>query len=159
MATGELDRQRILRRKKASETGEPSGNARPAAVSAETLVRESNELKNLRQQFVNAFANAPKAPEVEFNPTVKSALFLLHGADVLSLFERQPGNVVGRLSLLSDANKIAEQLFLRIFSRRPTDEERTHAVQFLEKNKKSRTVAIGQLAWAMLASTEFCLNH
>ena len=42
-----------------------------------------------------------------------------------------------------------EILYLRILSRRPTDEER----------KAAKDVAPASLAWALLASAEFRLNH
>lgn len=154
VATGELDRRQQLQRDQNGKNKEST--AEPAVVVAEELVLASEELQLLRQQFVAAFANAPKVPEVGFEPTVKSALFLLHGKDVLSLLARHPKNLVDRLSKVSDTNQLAEQLFLSILSRKPNDEERTHAVQFLEKNDGD---ALRQLAWAMLASTEYCLNH
>ena len=41
--------------------------------------------------FLKAFPNPPRQPEVEFEPTVKSALFLMNEQRVLALLEPSPG--------------------------------------------------------------------
>lgn len=160
VATGELDRQRMLKSKQTRKEGKPRNEINAAlTMLAETFVSESTELKEMRERFVRAFANPPKVPAGKFEPTLKAALFLMHDDRVLASIAPQPGNRVDRLSKLSDSDEIAEQLFIGVLNRRPTDEDRASVVQYLEKNKDRQAEAIGHLAWAMLASTEFCLNH
>jgi hypothetical protein len=53
----------------------------------------------------------------------------------------------------------AEELYLSVLSRRPTAEEREEVLDYLKKKADQRTAALGRLAWALLASTEFCVNH
>ena len=60
---------------------------------------------------------------------------------------------------LSDAEKVSEELYLSVLTRRPTADEKQMVAKYLEKNKERRAVACGQLVWALLASTEFCVNH
>ena len=41
----------------------------------------------------------------------------------------------------------------------PTEEERTIVEQFLTQSKGPLEKAIGQMTWALAASTEFFVNH
>ena len=119
----------------------------------------SQELTELRELFLAAYANAAKEPEIEFNPSVKAALFLMHEEKVLTLLQRRSGNLVDRLSGIDDPSAIADELFTAILGRTPSDEDRKTVIDFLQMRTDQRTDAISQLAWAMLASTEFCVNH
>ncbi len=46
-----------------------------------------------------------------------------------------------------------------MLTRLPTAEEKAEVADYLKKNANRRGTALGQLAWALLASTEFCVNH
>jgi hypothetical protein len=118
----------------------------------------SDEFKELKASFVKAFATEPKEETTEYTPGVKQALFLSNDSKLLSLLEPQQGNLFEKLSGLPDA-KAVDQLFLSIYTRMPDDAERTATNEFLQKNKDKRTRALGQLAWAMLSSIEFSINH
>ncbi|HXG08232.1 MAG TPA: DUF1553 domain-containing protein [Gemmataceae bacterium] len=111
-----------------------------------------------RAKFVKAFANPEREPEEEFNPSLKAALFVLNDDLVLSWLTPQPGNLIDRLSKLEDS-QVAEELYLSVLTRRPTVEEQAEVADYLHKNASRRAVALGHLAWALLASTEFCVNH
>jgi hypothetical protein len=54
---------------------------------------------------------------------------------------------------------VAEELYLSILTRRPSDEERNEVIDYLKSRDKDRAAAFGELAWASLASTEFRFNH
>ena len=69
------------------------------------------------------------------------------------------GNLVDRLLKLNDSAALADELYLSVLTRKPTDEERTTAVEYLEKNQERRQAAVTNLAWSLLACTEFCVNH
>ncbi len=53
----------------------------------------------------------------------------------------------------------AEELYLSTLTRLPMTEERAEVVNYLAKQESRRETALGHLAWALLASTEFCVNH
>ncbi len=125
----------------------------------EQIAAEVKELKGLKELFIKTFANPPREPEYEFAPTVKAALFVLNDKRVLKLFERREGNLIDRLAKLSDENQIAEELFLSVLSREPTSTDRETVIAYLKQNPDRRDIAIGHLAWALMASTEFCVNH
>ncbi|MBT4865706.1 MAG: DUF1549 domain-containing protein [Planctomycetaceae bacterium] len=129
-------------------------------ANPEMLAGQRNErLAEIRQSFVTAFGNVPRDPEVEFSPTVKASLFLMNEQTVLGWLDRKPGNLVDRLAKMTDYSKLANELYLSVMSRLPSDEERIEVAKFLTKRKDNRDKAIGHLAWALLASTEFRLNH
>lgn len=155
IATGELTRQQ-----KSTADSPPGDAADNPADDAEQVVSQSKELAELQKRFLKTFANPPKEPEIDFEPTVEAALFLMHDDRLLQLLQPRDGNLVDRLSKLNDAQEIANEMFLNIVSRQPTVDDVQDVKAFLgDKQGAKRTEAIGQLAWALLSSTEFCVNH
>jgi hypothetical protein len=136
-ATGNLERLQQL-----TEDGKPNKN-----------------LGDLTTRYVAAFANEPREPEDQINPTVKGALFSLNDEMLLQLLSRQPGNLIDRLLAMIDENLLAEELYLSVFTRRPTDEERSELAAWLTKHGDQREKAIATWAWSMLTSMEFVVNH
>ena len=96
---------------------------------------------------------------MDFAPSVKAALFFLNDGVVLSWLEPRDTNLVGALSQLDDSVQIANQLYLSLLTRLPTEEEVAEVQSYLDSHVSSRPAAIGRLAWALLASTEFSVNH
>lgn len=150
-----------------SETKTPPAEAaKPAAAPAKpaaaapvsAVITGPLPEAQLRAAFIKAFANPPQEPEIEFTPSLKSALFLLNDPAVLGLLIPHPGNLMERLTKATD-EKVADELYLSVLSRKPTEEERSAAVQYLQANSKRRAAALTDLAWSVLASTEFAVNH
>jgi hypothetical protein len=123
-----------------------------AAVAAAT--GEPAKADALRPKFVKAFANPAREPEDEIAPSLKAALFVLNDAAVLDVVARLAERLAQRL----DAAAVAEELYLSVLSRRPTPEEREEVARTLARGT-DRPAAVARLAWALLASTEFCVNH
>lgn len=163
-ATGELES--VLQRKDVP-TAAPKKKAddTDAAEEEEAKPKSSGKpptLKELRRKFVDAFAAPPGEPEVEFSPTVASALFVLNEPTILGWLEPREGNLVNRLAKVEPAEKVAEELYLSILTRMPTVEEKMDVAAYLGKHagdEKARATAISELAWSLLASTEFAVNH
>ena len=125
----------------------------------ERLVAGSEELTKLKERFVKTFANPPQEPEIDFEPTVEATLYLMHDDAVLKLLKPRQGNLVDRLAKIDDPAAIANELFYSILSRAPSDEDRADVEQYLSSRDGNRAQAIGQIAWALLSGTEFCVNH
>ena len=121
--------------------------------------KPSKELVDLTTRYVAAFANEPREPEDQINPTVKGALFSLNDDMLPQLLSRQPGNLIDRLLAMTDENLLAEELYLSVFTRRPTDEERSELAAWLTKHGDRRENAIATWTWSMLTSMEFVVNH
>ena len=56
-------------------------------------------------------------------------------------------------------DKAVEELYLATLTRQPTADEKAALLKYLTANAGRREAALSHLAWALLASTEFCLNH
>lgn len=137
-------------------TGDPSETRDAAKLS---VVFDA-----LRPKALKAFANPPKEPEDNYNMSVQAALTLLNDEAFLKLFESRPGNLTDRLSKVADPNQLAEDLYLTVLVRRPADDERAEVSAYLSRppntgSETQRANAVRQLVWALVASTEFSLNH
>ncbi|MFN0198314.1 MAG: DUF1549 domain-containing protein [Planctomycetaceae bacterium] len=117
------------------------------------------ELVELKAKYLGAFANEPREAEDQINPTVKGALFTLNETKALQSLTRQPGNLVDRLMSLTDDNQLAEEMYLSLLTRKPTDEERTELVAFLAQHADRREKFLSLWAWSLLTSMEFVVNH
>jgi len=115
-------------------------------------------LPALRAKFLKAFADPMREPEEGFSPSLKAVLFLQHDAVVVEWLNPKAGNLLERIGKLSD-DKVAEELYVSVLSRLPAEDEKKEVADYLKKNANRRPVALGHLAWALLSSTEFCLNH
>lgn len=114
----------------------------------------------LRERFLGAFAEEARDPELEFAPGLKGALFAMNDDEVSKLLQREDA-LPARLA--ADANaeaaKIAGELFLNILSRMPSDEERADVAAFIAEQSADRKRAVADVAWALMTSTEFLVNH
>jgi hypothetical protein len=105
----------------------------------------------------------------ESTSTVDQALFLTNGGLIRSWLQPSADRLVGRLSAQSNPEALAEELYLALLSRRPTPDEKAEVADYLAKRTadlpkdkdpaKERVAAIQELAWAVIASTEFRFNH
>ena len=105
--------------------------------------------------FSATFGSPPGEPEVEFAPGAAQTLFLANERLVLDWLKP----FASRLAKLESPDALGDELYLSIFTRRPTAPEREEIAAHLAKNKDHREVALGELAWALIASAEFRLNH
>lgn len=128
-------------------------------ATGEDTVKGGATFDKTRSAFVKAFAHAPRKPEDGFNPTLQAALFLLNDKLVLGWLPAKPGNLLDRVQKMSDDRKAIEELYLAVLSRRPSADEVQDAQRFLAARSSRRPAALRNLAWALLASTEFCVNH
>lgn len=92
-------------------------------------------LKDLNDCVVAIFGAPAGEPETSFSVSTTQALYLRNDRLITQLAAGMKGDV--------------EDMYLRILSRRPTPDER----------KAAKDVAPASLAWALLASAEFRLNH
>jgi hypothetical protein len=129
------------------------------ALGESDRLAESATSKELEEMFVTNFGNAPGEPEIDFNASVKGALVLLNDERFLSLLDSRPGNLTDRLLCIAEPEKLADELFLSVLSRLPTDEERVDVAEVLAGPAEQRDVSVKHVIWALLTSTEFFVNH
>lgn len=83
----------------------------------------------------------------------------MNDAELLKVLDSQPGNLVTRLKALGSPEAVADELYLSVLSRRPAADEIAEVSQQLKLAGERSEAVLKQLAWALLASAEFCLNH
>lgn len=126
-----------------------------AAVSTATGTKPADAV---RAKFLKAYANPPREPEEDVQPSLKAALLLRNDEALLALLLPAPGSLVGRLAGVP-AENVAEELFLSVLTRLPSAEDAATVAKVLAKHGDKKADAIGKLAWALLASAEFGVNH
>jgi hypothetical protein len=102
---------------------------------------------------------APAGQAEAFQPTLDQALFLANGNAVRTWMIPRAGNLADRLAKLTDAGAVAEELWLSVLTRNPTDDERREIAEYLSKRPADRAGAIQEMIWSLLASAEFRFNH
>jgi len=139
-ATGLTDAERLALGKNATEAAvyaRLAGNAAP---------------------IVKAFAGPAGKPQ-EFDAQLDQALFLANGPTVRGWLTPRAGNLIDRLTKLTNTDAVAEELYVSVFTRLPSAEERKEIADFLALRSKDRAAALQDMAWALLASAEFRFNH
>jgi len=117
------------------------------------------------EPFVRLFGGVAGQSESAFagTSTVDQALFVTNGEPIKSWLNPRPGLLVQRCLALSDSSNVAELIYLSLLSRRPTSLERAEVADYLSRRTKEqpqeRTNAVRELAWSLIASTEFRFNH
>ena len=129
------------------------------APSADGKPKPNPPLDDLRKSFLAAFANPPRDPEGEFAPSVKAALFLSNDGKVLELLKPREGNLADLMVKETDEAKLSDTLFHAVLTRSPSAEEAQAVAQFLAARSDQRDKAVAQAIWALISSTEFCVNH
>ncbi len=130
------------------------GASKPLVIAA-----DDKSWAEWQTKFDKAMANPAREPEVEHSPTVKAALFLMNDETVLGWINPKDDNLAVRLMKLESADARADELYLAVLSRQPTDEEKKQAGEYLSARKDRREKAVANLVWSLLASNEFCANH
>ncbi|MBT6484640.1 MAG: DUF1553 domain-containing protein [Planctomycetaceae bacterium] len=109
--------------------------------------------------FGATFGNPPGVAETEFAPSTKHSLFLMNEKLVFNWLQPREGTLMQRLSKLDNSKAVAEELYLTVLTRRPETDETDIVTEFLEQNKDRRQPALAELAWVLLSTAEFRLNH
>jgi hypothetical protein len=121
--------------------------------------------------FLTHFGGVQGQPQeaAEATSTVDQALFITNGEPLRGWLSPAPGWLIGRSNALADPSAVAEELYLSVLSRRPTADERAEVASYLasrtanlaktQNPAQERLAALRELAWGLLASTEFRFNH
>jgi len=107
--------------------------------------------------FVAQFA-VDGGQTTSFSATAPQALFLVNGALVWDWLKPTTTNLTGRLSKLDDPTAVAEELYIGVLNRPPTESERNEVMVYLAASS-DRSEATLELTWALLLSAEFRFNH
>lgn len=109
--------------------------------------------------FVSLFGSPPGSAQNGTETTVHQALFLTNSATTNNWLGTGTAGLVHRLTSLSDPAAVADELYISILSRRPTEVERGEVFGYLAARADAREAALQEMAWALCMSPEFRFNH
>jgi hypothetical protein len=133
--------------------------AQVAARDVELEQRTYDKLKGNIGTFVSLYGATAGQPQGDFFATADQALFVANGGAVNSWVAPAGGNVTERIIKQEDSGVAAEELYLSVFTRMPTESERAEVVNYLKERTMDKPAAAQELVWALLNSAEFRFNH
>jgi predicted nuclease with TOPRIM domain len=107
--------------------------------------------------FVVLYAASAGQPQDDFFATPDQALFVANGGTVIGW--SAGGQLSQRLAPITDAAQFAEELYLSVLTRRPTEVEINEVTQYLAARPNERPTAVRDLIWSLVTSAEFRFNH
>ncbi len=140
-------------------TGERAGVLAQKGPTSDKGKAAAGSPEAIRLRFQKAFANPAREAEDEIAPSLKAALFVLNDNVVQSWLEPRGGNLAERLLTMTDPAALAEELYVNVLTRLPTPAEKAEVTAYLARHAGKRKSAVMNLTWALLASTEFGVNH
>jgi hypothetical protein len=91
---------------------------------------------------------------------VAQVLHLMNSERLDAKLRHDAGRIAALVKREPDDGKLADELYLTIFSRFPTDAERRTALEYLSASSPDRRRAKAEdLVWTMLNTIEFVFNH
>jgi hypothetical protein len=105
--------------------------------------------------FVALFGGGAGQPQDVFFATADQALFYGNGGTIYSW----AGVLANVLNAQQDPKLLAEDMYLHVFNRRPTEAETTAVTNYLQSRADARVPAIQEMVWGLLSSAEFRFNH
>ena len=110
-----------------------------------------------RHEFCQFFAAGGDSDPTRYERGIPHLLRLMNS---LQFGGRNLASLVSRAEAQADtADGVVEQLFLAILARRPTAAEQQLTHESLRGSNAAPQTIYRELAWALLMSSEFCLNH
>ncbi len=163
-ATGYTQRQRAsvraaLDKKSPLKPEEAKDQAKLDAREKEIDKQTEAKLAAIVGRFVKLYGAAAGQPQDDFFATVEQALFMGNGGELRSWLTPTGGNLTDRLLQTDDTKRLAEDLYLSILTRFPTDAESEEVAKYLSLPETDKRNAVQEMAWALLTSTEFRFQH
>ncbi len=162
--TGVYDRQRRAAAAKLAEENPMSEEdlQDPQLVAGREQQIEqqtSNALKQHLATFVKFYGAAAGQPQNDFFATADQALFAANAGVLNSWINPAEGNLTERIVGTEDSRLAAEELYLTVLNRHPSEEEISEVAGLLEQRTEDRPAAAKELVWGLMTSIEFRFNH
>jgi len=163
-STGVIDPQRAAAEAELAKTvpltdAIKNDPAQLAARNGQLEISTHEKIKGNVAIFVNLFGGGAGQPQADFFATVDQALFLANNTLLRGWIAPTAGNLAERVTKLEDPKALAEELYLAIFSRRPTDAEIAEVQKYLAPRAADKGATVQELIWGLLTSSEFRFNH
>jgi hypothetical protein len=140
---------------------EAAANAPERIAARDVAVEQKNfdQLAGNVGPFIPLFAAAAGQPQDDFYATADQALFFANGGHVRGWLNPGGANLAARLGKVTESRPLAEELYLSVLTRKPTDSEVADVETYLAARPSDRAAAIQELAWSLMTSAEFRFNH
>ncbi|MEM1296185.1 MAG: DUF1553 domain-containing protein, partial [Verrucomicrobiota bacterium] len=130
------------------------------APSSRTVTTWNNKLPST---FLDTFGRPDSSAdcpcERDPNPTMTQTLHLMNSAQLEAKLTKNDGRMIQLAKSEREPKEIVEELYLAAYSRFPTPEELNVAVPRFSAPDAKPLDVISDLAWALMNSAEFVLNH
>lgn len=117
---------------------------------------------NTSTYFLTTFGRAKRETvcscEVQMEPNLSQALHLMNG-DTVNNKIKQGGLIPALLKEKQTPEQIISELYVRCFSRKPTEKELATLTAVVAEDKENPQQALEDIFWSMLNSREFLFNH
>ena len=133
--------------------------AQLAARNDELEQRTFDKLKDNIGTFVSLYGAAAGQPQGDFFSTADQALFAANGGSINGWVAPATDNVTDRIIKKDDPRAAAEELYLAVLTRQPSEEETAQVVAYLANRGAEKPAAAQELVWGLLNSAEFRFNH
>lgn len=141
----------------AAALGGPTRSTSDRTSDVEALT--FRKLRGNIRPFVSVYGAGAGQPQGDFFATADQALFATNGGSINSWVAPAAGNIADRMVHEPDPAKAAEDLYLTVLSRPPTEPERAEAARLLAVPPAQKPAVVQQLVWGLLTSAEFRFNH
>lgn len=156
VASVEAKARAAIKKSPPKEMKEATGEARS---TIEAILLDKQTFEPLRKNFTRFVEIYAEAPGQDFAATLNQALFFGNAGVVEGWLKPEGTNLTARLAALSDANELADEMYLSVLTRKPSDAERQDVAAYLQDLKQNRAAAVQELVWALMSSSEFRFNH
>jgi hypothetical protein len=126
----------------------------PKAIEEQVDARLATRVPPFRSMFSGRAGESQDG----FAATLDQTLFLKYNTTVRGMIAPRAGNLADRLAKIDDAGAFADELFMSVLSRPPTNDEKKDVADTLA-SAGDRAAATAELVWALVASAEFRFNH
>lgn len=133
-----------------------SDAAKPGVMKKLSEPKVFETVRGQLAEFIRLYGGLPGQ---DFQATVNQALFFGNGSVLNVWLKPAPGNLLARVQEQKEPEAVADELYFAIFARPATVDEATAVSDFLKDRTDDRAVALTELTWALLASSEFRFNH
>lgn len=156
VAIAEDKARAALKKAPPQELAKAPADERPRMESMWVDRQTFDPLKSNYARFIDLYGEATGG---DFSATLNQALFFGNGGVVDSWLTPRSNNLAARLVAEKDAGRLADEMYLAVFTRPASDVERADVAGFLKGRDKDKPAAVQEMLWALLSSNEFRFNH
>ena len=109
-------------------------------------------------EFVKLYGAAAGQVQTDFFSTIDQALYVTNGGRIRGWVDSN-SYLAGQLDKMEEPEALAEQLYISLLCRLPTEQELVEIKNYLAARGEQKAEAVREMVWALLASAEFRFNH